>query len=525
MSTPWTEEELAENRAIALFRSLDYEYKNGRDEIGPDCKSPERESLQDIYLKDRLRAAIKKFNPWINERNLQQAIKKITRVSAINTMRANSTIHERLVRHISVKQDLGDGKKGQTVKYIDYENPENNDFLVVNQLKFAGPEENIIPDLVVYLNGIPVGVIECKSPTIKNPKEKAVNQLRRYQNVRYPSEHEGYEKLFYPNQILVAAWSDSAVHSTIGADHSQFKEWKDPYPLKKAELKEKLGKQKVSKQDILLYSMFRKDKLLDLIQNFTVFKEEGGGMIKMMARYQQYRTVQKAIDRIMNADKPDKRGGVVWHTQGSGKSLSMLFLALKLRRLKENPVIVIVTDRKDLDNQITKTFERCGFPNPIQADSIEHLREELKVDVGKTVLTTIHKFQEPEDEDIQTVLNDSKNVYVMADEAHRTQYKDLATFMRSALPNACYIGFTGTPIEKKYKNTKDTFGQYIDTYTIDESVNDEVTVPIKYEGRLPNVWVEGRTLDEIFDRVFFQNLLHRSQSLLFLRLLPILCIF
>ncbi len=376
MSTPWTEEELAENRAIALFRSLDYEYKNGRDEIGPDCKSPERESLQDIYLKDRLRAAIKKFNPWINERNLQQAIKKITRVSAINTMRANSTIHERLVRHISVKQDLGDGKKGQTVKYIDYENPENNDFLVVNQLKFAGPEENIIPDLVVYLNGIPVGVIECKSPTIKNPKEKAVNQLRRYQNVRYPSEHEGYEKLFYPNQILVAACSDSAVHSTIGADHSQFKEWKDPYPLKKAELKEKLGKQKVSKQDILLYSMFRKDKLLDLIQNFTVFKEEGGGMIKMMARYQQYRTVQKAIDRIMNADKPDKRGGVVWHTQGSGKSLSMLFLALKLRRLKENPVIVIVTDRKDLDNQITKTFERCGFPNPIQADSIEHLREE-----------------------------------------------------------------------------------------------------------------------------------------------------
>jgi len=305
--TSWTEEELAEKRAIALFRSLGYEYKNGRDEIGPDCAVPERENYNEVYLKDRLRTAIKRFNPWINERNLQQAIKKITRVSAINTMRANSTIHERLVRHISVKQDLGEGKKGQTVKYIDYENPENNDFLVVNQLKFAGPEENIIPDLLVYLNGIPVGVIECKNPTIKNPKEKAVDQLRRYQNVRQPQAHEGYEKLFYPNQILVGAWGESAVHSTIGADHSQFKEWKDPYPLKKAELKEFLGKQQISKQDILLYSMFKKDRLLDLIQNFTVFKEEGGGMVKMMARYQQYRTVQKAIERICKRYHPRRR--------------------------------------------------------------------------------------------------------------------------------------------------------------------------------------------------------------------------
>ena len=507
--TSWTEEELAEKRAIALFRKLGYEYKDGRDEIGPDCEAPERKSYQDVFLEDRIKAAIKKFNPWINERNLQEAVKKVTRVSAINAMRANSTIHERLVRHISVKQDLGEGKKGQTVKYIDYDNPENNDFLIVNQLKFAGPEENIIPDLVVYLNGIPVGVIECKNPTIKNPKEKAVDQLRRYQNVRQPQAHEGYEKLFYPNQILVGAWGDSAVHSTIGADHSQFKAWKDPYPLKKAELKEFLGRQEISKQDILLYSMFKKDRLLDLIQNFTVFKEEGGGMVKMMARYQQYRTVQKALERIMGADETDKRGGVVWHTQGSGKSLSMLFLGLKLRRLKNNPVIVIVTDRKDLDNQIAQTFERCGFPNPIQADSIEHLREELKVDVGKTVLTTIHKFQEPEkEEEFQTVLNDSKNVYVMADEAHRTQYKDLASFMRSALPNACYIGFTGTPIEKKYKNTRDTFGRYIDTYTIDESVKDGVTVPIMYEGRLPNVWVEGKTLDQIFDRVFS----HKSEK-------------
>ncbi len=495
MTTAWTEEELAEKRAVALFQRLGYKHiQRGSPE------DEERSSYREVFLKERLTSAIKKLNPWINERNLKIAVKQLTEVRKINTMKINSTIHERLVRYVSVEQDLGDGKKYQTVKYIDFDEPENNEFLIGTQMKFSGPEENIIPDMVVYLNGIPVGVIEFKSPTIKDPKEKAIVQLKRYQNIREPTSNEGYEKLFYPNQILVAAWGISAAAATIGADHQHFKEWKDPYPTKIPDLKEFLGKEH-SEQDILLYSMFKKDRLLDLIQNYTVFEEKGGGMVKIMARYQQYRAVQKAIKRIETAKNPDERGGVVWHTQGSGKSLTMLFLGVKLRRLRENPVILIVTDRKDLDKQISQTFQRCGFPNPIRADSIKHLREELNVKVGKTVMTTVHKFQEP-GESQPPLLNDSRNVFVMTDEAHRTQYDELAAFMRKSLPKACYIGFTGTPIEKKYKNTQDTFGRYIDTYTIDESVNDEVTVPIKYEGRMPNVWVEGRTLDEIFDRVF-----------------------
>ena len=312
MTTAWTEEELAEKRAIATFRSLGYQHLRGGD------LEEERDSYREVFLKDRLMGAVKRLNPWINERNLKIAMKELTEVRKINAMKINSTIHERLVRYVSVEQDLGDGKKHQTVKYIDFDEPENNEFLIVTQMKFSGPEENIIPDMVVYLNGIPVGVIEFKSPTIKDPKEKAIVQLKRYQNVREPTSNEGYEKLFYPNQILVAAWGISAAAATIGADHQHFKEWKDPYPTKIPELKEFLGKAP-SEQDILLYSMFKKDRLLDLIQNYTVFEDKGGGMVKIVARYQQYRAVQKAIKRIETAENPDERGGVVWHTQGSGK--------------------------------------------------------------------------------------------------------------------------------------------------------------------------------------------------------------
>jgi type I restriction enzyme R subunit len=495
----WNEKELAEDPAIKALVKLGYTAATGK-EMSPDADDPERERFSDVYLEGRLRDAIKRFNPWINDRNLNQAVSAITKARAIDTVHTNSELHEKLVRHISVEQDLGYGRKNQTVKFIDYEDPENNDFLVVSQMKFAGLEENIIPDLVIYLNGIPVAVIECKSPTVRDPKERAVKQLMRYQNLRNPTRHEGHEELFYPNQIIVAAWGVSAAAATIGARYQHYKEWKDPYPATEPELEE-LFEQHPTKQDILLYSMFKKDRLLDLIQSFTVFEEKGQGMVKMMARYQQYRAVEKALERINDPPKPGQRGGVVWHTQGSGKSLTMLFLATKLRRLRDNPLILIVTDRVDLDVQITKTFRRCGFPNPIHADSIRHLREELATEVGMTLLTTIHKFQEP-DEKVETVLTDSPDVYVMADEAHRTQYSVLANFMRIALPNACYLGFTGTPIEKKHKNTRDTFGRYIDTYTIEQSVEDGMTVPIMYEGRMPDLWVEGKNLDEIFDRVF-----------------------
>lgn len=503
MSSVWSEEKMAENKAIQLLKKLGYTYVHGK-ELSPDHPKEERERYQEVFLKKRLRKAIRRINPWITDRNMELAVKELTNIQALDTTDANSQIHNKLVRHITVEQDLGSGKKGQTVKFIDFDHPENNDFLVTNQMKFAGPEENIIPDLLVYLNGIPVGVIECKSPTLKYPKEEAVKQLLRYQNAREPQTHEGHEKLFWANEIIVGSWGVSGVSATIGARYEHFKEWKDPYPATLPEIKDLIGR-KPTKQDILLYSLLKKDRLLDLIQNFVVFEDKGGGTVKKIARYQQYRAVQKALERINEVERTDdsQRGGVVWHTQGSGKSLTMLFLATKLRRLKNNPVIIIVTDRKELDKQIVGTFKRCGFPNPKRAESIKELRQELNVDVGKTILTTIHKFQETDEiKSADLHITDSKNVYIMADEAHRTQYNQLANFMRTSLPNAFYIGFTGTPIEKKYRNIRDTFGHYIDKYTIDESVEDGVTVPIKYEGRLPNLWVEGSTIEQLFDRIF-----------------------
>lgn len=498
MTQNWDEYHLTEKPALDLLEELGYTVYD----INETFERPKRDSLREVLLLDNLRSAIRRINPWISENNLNKAVNKIrpTRIQATGMMEANEIIHTRLVQHISLPQDLGHGKKNQTVKYIDFEHPERNEFLALNQYRVKGYEK-IKPDIVVFVNGIPVGVIECKSETTcDDPEEDAIDQLRRYQNIRY--ENEGAELLFYPSQVLVAAWRDSASSCAIGAPARQFKAWKDPYPHTKEEI-HAVVERTVTLQDLLLFSLFKKDRLLDLIQNFTVFERTGNKLIKKLARYQQYRAVTKAVERIKNADTLSDRSGTVWHTQGSGKSLSMLFLALKLRRMEElgNPTLLVVTDRIDLDDQITGTFERCGFPNPVQAEDTDDLKELLRRNVGGTIMTTVHKFQE-RTKDKYPVLTEDMNIFVMADEAHRTQYKDLAANMRRALPNACYLGFTGTPIDKEERSTLRTFGSYIDTYTIDESVDDGMTLDILYEGRIPDLRVEGRDLDKLFDRIF-----------------------
>ncbi len=255
-----------------------------------------------------------------------------------------------------------------------------------------------------------------------------------------------------------------------------------------------------SAQDVLIRGIFTPANFMDLIRNFIVFEVEGGRSIKKLARYQQFIAVNKAIKRIKEGkNNPQDRGGVVWHTQGSGKSLTMLYMATKLRRLPEaeNPTLVMVTDRKDLDRQLSDTFSNCGFPNPIRASRISHLGELLAEHSGKTILTTVQKFG-----GIGSEATDADNIFVMVDEAHRTQYKSLAAKMRRALPNACFLGFTGTPIDKKDRSTFSTFGPYIHTYTIKEAVDDGATVPIYYEGRMAEMHVEGQTIDAIFDRIF-----------------------
>lgn len=483
----WNEKQLVENRLINQLQELGYEHLHG-----PSLDS-ERESGREVVLKHRLTQAIHRLNPWINETNLNKIVRQITYLEATTLMEANEKFHNMLIDDISILQDVGRGKKGQTVHLIDFKRPERNDYLVVSQFTISGTKGKIIPDLILFVNGLPLVVIECKSPMLSIDEQigRAVKQLWRYQT--------GCEHLFHYNQFMIATSNDRAKTGTIGAQQQHFGEWKDPYPLTVPQVGDN-----PTPQDILTAGMLTPANLLDLIRNFIVYEPEGGRTVKKLARYQQFRAVNKAIDRITAAVSPRERGGVVWHTQGSGKSLTMLYLAVKLRRIDalKNPSIVIVTDRQDLDDQITKTFRRCGFPNPQQADSAEQLRRLLGQGPGATVMTLVQKFQADKEEAEFPALSEAENIIVMVDESHRTQYKGLAMNMRAALPNACYIGFTGTPIDKEDKSTTRTFGPYIDKYTIEQAVDDGATVPIFYEARMTDLHVDGETLDQLFDRKF-----------------------
>jgi len=472
------------------------------DQHQTDWNDP-RDTQSSAVLENRLRAALDDLNPWLSENNLNAAVGEIQRVTGTNTMDENEQIHEKLVRHTSVEQDRGYGAKHQTVQYIDYENPRNNDLLAVNQFPVEGDIETIKPDVVLFVNGIPLGVVECKAPTVAEPKSEALDQLQRYQNERTKTGSEGAEELFRYNQFSVATWYEGAVMGTYGTPKNQYKPWRDTYPVDDDYLSDFFDTDYVSPQHRMLYALFEPERLLEQLRHFTVFETKQGGTIKMVARYQQYRAVHKALERIRKRNHREEQGGVIWHTQGSGKSLTMLFLGLKLRREKPDPTLLLVTDRTALDKQIHATFERCGFPNPKRADDKEQLREMLRSHAGETITTLIQKFQLGEDEDGEfPVLSRDEDIFVMVDEAHRTQYKHLANNMRTALPNAFYIGFTGTPIEKDERDTRRTFGNYVDTYTIDQSLKDDTTVEILYQGRLADIHLEGKNLDRIFDRVF-----------------------
>lgn len=489
---------LVERPALENLKQLGYEVIDTTKETFDDS----RENTKHVLLEDRLKAAIKRINPWISDNNLTKAVNRLKKIQEAGMLRANKAAHHMLVDHISLEQDRGKGRKNQTVKYIDYKNPENNNFLAVNQYRVTGDNETIKPDVVIFVNGIPMGVIECKSPTLTDPGHEAFDQMMRYQNQRDSNHAEGAERLFWYNQFSVVSWKEEAKASTVGAPPQVYKEWKDPYPATDKDLEKFYGKDRVSSQDRLLYSLFKKERLLEMLQFFTLFEEAGQGLTKITARYQQYRAVKKAMERIKARDENDDNGGVVWHTQGSGKSFTMLFLSLKLRREKDNPTMLIVTDRIVLDKQIKDTFEQAGYPNPERAESTDDLQKKFNQAAGQTVTTLIQKFQQEDESKAYPTLSEREDIYVLVDEAHRTQYDTLANNMRNAFPNAFYIGFSGTPIEKEVRSTSRTFGNYIDTYTIDQSVEDGTTLEIFYEGRRTKLHLDGADLDRVFDNVF-----------------------
>ena len=481
--------------AIEQLKALGWQYIHGS-ELSPETSS-ERKYFREVVLESRLQESIKRINPWINDENLRKVTRDILLPKTATLLEANQSIWESLVSYLSVEQDLGHGRRGQTVKLIDFDNIDNNEFLCVNQFKVSGINQNIIPDIILFVNGLPLAVIECKSPYITNPMEAGINQLLRYANRRHPHEDEGAERLFWYNQIMVSTHRDEARAGTISSLMEHYLEWKDPYPLRVDDIGEK-----PNSQEVLIAGLFDRKNFLDLVQNFTLFEPMDGKVIKKIARYQQFRAVHKTMERIKTGTTKRERGGVIWHTQGSGKSLTMVFLAVKMRRdaeLKEYK-LVFITDRIQLDGQLTATFKRTQGETVFRAKNSADLQELLKKDSSDLITAMMQKFQEDENFEFPE-LNSSEKIIVLADEAHRSQYGTLGVALNSALPNAPKIAFTGTPLITSERTTNE-FGTYIDTYTIEQAVADGATVQILYEGREAKTKVTGDSLDELFEAYF-----------------------
>ncbi|MGF1906987.1 type I restriction endonuclease subunit R [Aliivibrio salmonicida] len=545
--------------AITQLVQLGWTYIQGK-QLSPDyaCADgiPERTYLRDVVLVKRLEAAIKRINPWISDENLRKVSREITHPNFAALMEYNHAFYQTMVNYLSVEQDLGKGRKGQTVKLVDFETPSNNEFLCTNQFKVEGANQSIIPDIVCFVNGIPLAVIECKSPYISAPMGDGINQLRRYANLRHTDDHEGAEKLFWYNQLMVSTCRDQAKVGTISSNSQHYGDWKDAYPFSDAQLAQQSLRNnivplhstitvqipddvleesednatkhdewqqaaepaasyevltEVTAQQRLLAGMFSISNFLDILQNFILFETDDGRLIKKVARYQQYRAVNKVIERLKSGKDRKERSGVVWHTQGSGKSLTMVMLAVKMRRdaeLKQYK-LVFITDRTQLDEQLSNTFRDAQGETVYNAGSVAELKELLKKDSSDLVTAMVQKFAdlEKEQEKQKTVaegfadLNPSDKIIVLADEAHRTQFGGLAMTINAALPNAPKIGFTGTPLLKTQKMSQ-AFGGYIDEYKINQAVEDGATVKLLYEGREVKSEVAGDSLDKLFEEYF-----------------------
>ena len=496
--------EQAENPAQELLQQLGWTYLPAY-ELGR-----ERGDEREVLLKQRLQNVLLRLNEWMTSEQAERVIFSLEHLDEVGMAR-NQKVHEYLTYGMTLDVDGPGGRRTRTVRFFDFEHPAGglNEFIVTTQFRVSRGE-TIVPDLVLFVNGIPLVVMEAKSPDLGLWRTEAIRQLHRYQENGRKWRGRGAPALFHYNLLCVVHCGTEARFGALYAPENAYFEWKSILPYTDEEVRRRFGLEPGG-QARLIVGLLSPAVLLDILRDFVVYEHQGGRLVKKLPRYQQYRTVRAAVERIRRGNTPEERGGVVWHTQGSGKSLTMLWLAVKLRRearlgVVDNPTILVVTDRVQLDRQITSTFEGCSFPAPEQAKNTRDLRRLLTSGVGRTVMTTVQKFEEvlQEDDGRAEALNPSANAVVMVDEAHRTQYGILAARMSQALPNAALIGFTGTPIDKGFeRSTRRRFGELIDSYTIPESVIDGATVPIKYELRKPELSVIGPdVVDRLFNRLF-----------------------
>lgn len=494
-----------------------YKYFNGTD-ISPIGENPQRESFSSVLLENHFKDSLKKLNPTLPESERLEAYQKVINLGTEDIMENNERFHTLLTNGVIVEYTKESRTKGINVNLLDVTNPENNSFWVVNQLVVKENNNEKRFDVVIYVNGLPLVFIELKSATSeKATLRRAFDQIKNYKKA-VPS-------IFYYNAICVLSDGIDAGTSSVSAPFSRYLSWKTP---------KEVANEVRTELQILTEYMLNKQTLVELIRYCTVFekeekKDEQTGLIsqvkiKKVAAYHQYYAVQKAVAQTLRATHStdgDRKVGVVWHTQGSGKSLSMVFYSGQIitHPQMENPTIVMLTDRNDLDDQLFGTFGNCvGLlrQTPVQADSREHIKELLKVSGGGVIFTTIQKFA-PAEGNVYETLSDRTNIVVVADEAHRSQYGfsgrvvetedgseiryGNAKYLRDALPNASYIGFTGTPIEKEDKSTPAVFGDYIDVYDIKQAVDDGATVPISYESRLIKIKLDEETSKKLDDEI------------------------
>ncbi|MEV7039224.1 HsdR family type I site-specific deoxyribonuclease [Amycolatopsis sp. NPDC051061] len=533
---PLSERMVAELPLIKQLLAMGWEHVESRKVAG---SYPERDSTRDVLLEGRLRTTLRKINlgvddePWLDDTRLSQMVGALQRPAGRNLLEINQELTELLIGGIEVAPPGGARQRQVRADYIDWNHPERNDFLVMDQFRVQLPGNSrkaIIPDLVLFVNGIPLVVIEAKAGQVADPLMHAIDQLRRYAN-RRGNVAEGNERLFHTNQLVIGTCFDDARVGTITATSNHYTQWKTIDPSTDDEVGTEVGHPApFSLQEQLAAGMLRPERLLDLIRHCMLFTQtDEGQTIKVVARYQQYRAVRRAIKRLKTGQLKapgvdDGRGGIVWHTQGSGKSLTMVFL---IKAMRSDPVltsfkVVVITDRTQLQQQLSATAELTDETVEIAKD-VKDLKKHLAREGKDLVFAMIQKHRDPDGSTAEekTVaaaeltkqfsdlgeLNADHNILVLIDEAHRSHGSDLHMSLLTALPNCARIGFTGTPIIMgKRKKTLDIFGTYIDRYTIKESEEDGATVPILYEGRTTRGSVRDHDdLDELFDDMFVER--------------------
>ena len=481
-----------------------------------------REKFTEVILPQVLRTQLRIINQWLEDDQVEEVVKQLTASFPGNSLIENNKhLLHLLLENTSVSENRQTGENSPTVRFVDFKNAANNNFTAVCQFKIRilGTEHHIIPDITLFLNGLPVVVIECKSPKVKDAIPEAIDQLMRYSEQR-GAKGEGSQPLFFYNQFLVATCRNECKFGTI-TTHTEkyFYRWADPYPRTIDELEH--GASGPNDQQRLVAGMLDPRNLLDLIRTFTLFStNDKGQTIKIVGRYQQFRAVKLAVKRLLDGKTPRERSGIIWHTQGSGKSLTMMFMVREMYRHAQLSQwkVVFVTDRTQLEDQLNETSQSIGFTvkvadriNPENPPKGNSLKELLSTDTADLVMAMIHKFRETELTETFPELNASPNILAMTDEAHRSQYAMLGANLDKGIPNAARIGYTGTPIDK----TERVFGDYIDKYTMRQSIEDGVTLEIVYEGRTHNAEVTDRPgMDQRFADVFSEHNLQQRLEIL-----------